>query len=721
MAIQRVIGTGREMSSPRVNRRRTRATGIALALLGAATLAATLSPAASASVSSSAFRAQQLCGPPRPGTAACFGIRLVSRSLSAADLRANATRQAAEAAGGVTPATNNKTPLSGGLTPALLHAAYSLPTATYPAAQQTIAVVDAFNDPTAESDLAVYDKEFGLPACTTSNGCFRKLNEQGKTSPLPATSGGWSTEITLDVQMAHAICQSCRVMLVEASSTSFSDLGAAVDAAVNAGATEVSNSYGGAEGSGYAAYNAPYDHPGVVIAVSAGDCGYYNEGCSGDTEAANFPASSPDVVAVGGTTLSKSGETWSSTVWAGGGSGCSTVFSAPLWQSDVAHFSETACGSNRSVGDVSAVANPDTGVDIYDSTPDGSGDPTGWQIVGGTSAASPIVAAEFGLAGGSQGVEYPASTLYSHIGESKALYDVTSGSNGSCTGATACKAVAGYDGPTGVGSPIGLDAFATTASPADTSVPSISGTAEQAQTLTLTRGAWSNSPTSYSEHWLACNSTGSGCTAISGATSSTLTLASNMVGDTIRVQEIASNSSGSGAPAFSEQTAAVISNAPAITGFTPSSGITGSQVTIAGTAFTGASAVHFDGLAAPSFTVKSSTQIEATVPNGAKAGTISVTTPIKTGTSTGKFTPTLSLQSFSPAKAAPGAVVTITGVGFNESSTVSFDGVKATVTSTSATKLKVTVPAGASTGALELTNTASPAGSATSATSFTVS
>ncbi len=710
------------MSEPRVHHRRARTARIAIALLGFATLAAAMSPAASASLSRAAFRAQQLCGAPHPGSAGCLGIRLLSTSLSGADLKANATRQAAEAAGGATPATTNKTPVSGGLTPALLHAAYSLPTATFPASQQTIAVVDAFNDPTAEADLAVYDKEFGLPACTTSNGCFRKLNEQGKTSPLPATSGGWSTEITLDVQMAHAICQSCHVMLVEANSTSFADLGAAVNAAVSAGATEVSNSYGGAEESGYSAYNAPYDHPGVVITVSAGDCGYYNEGCRGDTEAANFPASSPDVVAVGGTSLSKSGETWSSTVWEGTGSGCSTVFTAPPWQSEVAHFSETACGSGRSVGDVSAVANPYTGVDIYDATPDGnSGDPTGWQIVGGTSAASPIVAAEFGLAGGAQGVEYPASTLYSHIGESKALYDVTSGSNGSCTGATACKAAAGYDGPTGVGSPVGLSAFAITASPADSAVPTISGTAEEGQTLTLTHGTWSHEPTAYGEHWLLCNSSGAGCTAISGATSSTLTLASNSVGDTIRVQEIASNASGNGAPAFSAPTAAVISNAPAITGFTPSSGVTASKVTITGTAFTGATAVHFDGLASPSFTVKSSTQIEATVPNGAKAGTISVTTPIKTGTSTGKFTPTLSLTSFSPTKAAPGAVVTITGVGFNEGSTVSFDGVKASVTSASATKLKVTVPGGASTGSITVTNAASPVGSATSATGFTVS
>ncbi|MGP0102155.1 MAG: hypothetical protein ACLPUT_11130 [Solirubrobacteraceae bacterium] len=710
------------MPSPRVHHHHPRAARIAVALLCAAALASALSPAASASLSRSAFRAQQLCNLPHPGSAGCLGIRLLSVSLSGADLRANATRQAAEAASGASPAVTNKTPNPEGLTPAQLHAAYSLPGATFPSSQQTIAVVDAYNDPTAEADLGVYDKEFGLPACTTANGCFRKLDENGNTSPLPATNGGWSTEITLDVQMAHAICQSCHVLLVEASSTSFGDLGAAVDAAIKAGATEVSNSYGGAEASNYSIYNAPYDHPGVVITASAGDCGYYNEGCGGDIEAANFPASSPDVVAVGGTSLNKSGETWSSTVWEGGGSGCSTAFTAPLWQSEVAHFSETACGGNRSVADVAAVANPYTGVDIYDSTPEGSGDPTGWGIVGGTSAASPIVAAEFGLAGGAQGVEYPASTLYSHIGEGKALYDVVSGSNGSCTGATSCKAAAGYDGPTGVGSPIGLAAFATAASPADTSPPTVSGTAEVGQTLTVTHGDWSNEPSTYGEHWLLCNSAGAGCSAIAGATGSTYTLASNSVGATIRVQEIASNASGKGSPVLSTPTGDVISNAPAITGFTPSSGITGSSVTITGTALTGATAVRFDGLAAASFTVKSSTQIEATVPNGAKAGAISVTTPVGTGTSVGKFTPTLSLASFTPTKAAPGAVVTLTGVGFDSSSTVSFDGVKATsVTYVSSTKLKATVPVGASSGAIQVTNTSAPVGATSSASSFTVS
>jgi subtilase family serine protease len=708
------------MSNQRASVLRTRGTRSAAALAGAAALALSVSPTASASLSHSAYRAENACTTPPPGTAGCLGIRLVASSLTGAELKSNAVKQASEVAHGANPAVTNKSPIAGGYGPEELHEAYSLPTATFPASPQTIAIVDAFNDPTAEADLGVYDKQYGLPACTTGNGCFRKLNEEGKTSPLPTSDGGWATEISLDVQMAHAICQSCHVTLLEAKSTSFSDLGEAVDTAVSLGATEVSNSYGGAEGSGYASYNAPYDHPGTVITVSSGDCGYYNEGCSGDTEAANFPASSPDVVAVGGTTLSRSGESWSSTVWEGAGSGCSIAFTAPLWQSEVANYSLTACSGGRSVADVGAIANPYTGVNIYDSTPSPSGYPTGWGVWGGTSLASPVVAAEFGLAGGSHGVEFPARTLYSHIGESGALYDVTSGHNGSCTGASSCQARAGYDGPTGVGSPVGLTAFAKKESPTVESAPSISGTAEQGQTLSAGHGTWSSSPSTYAEQWMLCSSSGASCTAISGATSTTYVPPSSAVGKTIRVQVTASNASGASSPAVSSASGEVISNAPVITSFTPTSGVTGSSVTITGTAFTGATAVKFGSLTA-TFTVKSSTQIEATVPNGAVAATIAVTTPVKTGTSTTKFAPTLTVSSFSPAKAAAGAAVTITGVGFTETSTVSFDGTSAAVTYVSSTKLKATVPAEAASGTISVTNTAAPVGKATSGKSLTVS
>jgi subtilisin family serine protease len=691
----------------------------ALVLLGAGALALGNSATASAEISHAEFRAENICSTPHPGSAACLGIRLVSNSLTSADLRAAAGRQAGEEASGVTPAVTNKAPLANGLTPAKLHSAYRLPTEVLGSSTQTIAVVDAYNDPTAEADLGVYDSEYGLPACTTANGCFRKLNQEGKTSPLPASEGGWATEISLDVQMAHAICQGCHVLLVEANNTSFAALGAAVDAAVSAGATVVSNSYGGPEEAGSSSYNAPYNHPGVVITVSAGDCGYYDTGCEGYPAAANFPASSPDVVAVGGTSLYESEGAWNSTVWAGGGSGCSIAFTAPLWQSAVSQFSATKCGTGRSVADVAAVGNPYTGVEVYDSTPSPGGYPTGWGIWGGTSVASPIIAAEFALAGGAHSVQYPAQTLYSNIGNSGALFDVVSGSNGSCKGASSCEARSGYDGPTGVGSPVGLSAFDPASSPENTSLPTISGTAEEGQTLTVSHGAWSNSPSSYSDQWAKCNASGASCTAIAGATGLTYKLPATYVGDTLRVQESASSGSGSGAAVISAATAKVSSDVPKITSFTPTSGLTGATVTITGTALTSANTVRFDGSKA-TFTVDSPTQIDATVPNGALVGDISVTTPAATASSTGEFKPTFSVGGFSPLSGAPGAVVTISGLGFLKSSSVSFHGVPATsVTYVSATKLKATVPSGVGVGAITVTNAAAPVGSVSSAANFT--
>jgi hypothetical protein len=409
-------------------------------------------------------------------------------------------------------------------------------------------------------------------------------------------------------------------------------------------------------------------------------------------------------------------------VWDDGGSGCSTVFSAPLWQSEVAHFSETECGSGRSVADVAANADPYTGVDVYDTTPNG-GNPTGWGIWGGTSEASPIVAAEFGLAGGAHGVQYPAQTLYANIGDASDLYDVTSGSNGVCSGATACRARSGYDGPTGVGSPVGLGAFFPPTAPANTSPPTISGTAEQGQTLTVAHGGWSNSPTTYTEQWSLCPASASSCSAIAGATGATFKIPTSpsYVGATIRVQETASNAAGAGAPARSAATAAVISYLPTITSFTPTTGITGSTVTITGTGLSKATAVHF-GSAKATFTVDSSTQVEATVPNGAPSADISVTTPAATATSKGLFKPTLAVTSFTPTSGASGKVVTITGVGFTKTSTVSFNGTAAkSVAYVSSTTLKATVPSGAGSGAISVTNTAAPVGTVSSSARFSVS
>ena len=695
---------------------------VAASLLAAGALALGVSATAFATPAPSAYRVHRLCGAPRPGAAACLGMKLVPASLTQADLQVDSARRASEAATGARPAVTYKEPFPGYLTAASLHAAYSLPGETAASSLQTVAVIDAFDDPTAEADLGVYDEEFGLPECTTANGCFRKINQKGATSPLPRKNGEWASEISIDVQMAHAICQSCHVLLVEANSEEFTDLGAAVNAAVNAGATEISNSYGGPEelahASVFSEYNSDYyDHPGVVVTASSGDCGYLNEACFGEVEAANFPADSPDVVAVGGTTLTDTEEKWNSTVWEEGGSGCSQIFKAPLWQSSVANFSATGCGADRSVADVAAIGDPNTGVDVYDSTPEDDY-PTGWGVWGGTSVASPIIAAEFALAGGSHEVAYPAATLYSHLGESDALYDVVSGSNGSCAGASACQAGVGYDGPSGVGSPIGLSVFSTPGAPANTSRPSISGVAEQGQTLTETRGEWTHSPTSTSDQWEQCNPSGSGCSAIAEASGQTYTLTASNVGSTIRVQESASNAAGSGAPADSTQTATVVSNVPTLASFTPPSGITGATVTINGTALGKASEVEFDKLASK-FKVLSDTQIEATVPDGARAGKISVTTPLGTATSKDKFTPTFSVTAFSPRSGSPGKIITIKGVGFNSGSTVSFDGRAASVTYVSSKKIEATVPSGAEAGAIAVTNTSAPVGTVYSASSFT--
>ncbi len=701
----------REERAPRTGGRR--------ALMAVAVLVLLALTAAPSVAQASRFRVQRLCGTPRPGAAQCQAMRLLPSSDTPAKIRANALAQARQRAAGRKILVGSKSPTPGYLTPQSLHAAYSLPSETAASSSQTIAVVDAYDDPTAEADLGVYDEQFGLPACTTANGCFRKINEHGDAGPLPPTEGEWASEISIDVQMARAICQGCHVLLVEADNEEFTSLGTAVNSAVAAGATEISNSYAGPEESLYTSYNVSYyNHPGVVITASSGDCGYLNKACRRDLAAANFPADSPDVVAVGGTSLSEVGKTWTSTVWSEGGSGCSEVFGAPLWQTAVANFAATGCGSDRAIADVAAIGDPNTGVDIYDSTPESVGAPTGWGVWGGTSVASPIIAAEFGLAGGSHGISYPAATLYSHAGEEGDLYDVVSGDNGSCSGHTICAAAAGFDGPTGVGSPIGLGAFASGGEPLDITPPSIAGIAEQGQTLTATQGGWSNSPTSIADQWEDCNSSGGACAPIHGATGLTYELGAGDVGSTIRVQETAINGSGAGSPAVSAQTATVGSDAFTFTGFTPASGITGSTVTLDGSGLGDATAVEFGTLAAQ-FTVLSHAQIEAIVPDGAKAAKISVTTPAGTITDRTKFKPTLSVVSFSPVAGPPGKAVRIKGIGFTSSSSVSFGGVPATsVAFGSSTKLTAIVPAGAAAGPITVTNTTAPLGSVSSAAGF---
>lgn len=685
----------------------------------AVTVLSLLAPGAQARTK--AFRVHRACHARAPGRAACLGMKLVPASLTSSQLQANAIRQSREAAGGATPAVTVKEPYSGYLTPQRLHDAYALPSETDASHVQTVAVVDAFDDPTAEADLDVYDKQFGLPPCTTANGCFRKVNQSGNPSPLPKKQGEWATEISIDVQMVRAICQSCRILLVEASSEEFGDLGEAVDAAAAAGADEISNSYGGGEEpSDTSLASAFYEHPGTAIVASSGDCGYLNKACVGEPAVAEFPAASPHVLAVGGTSLTEHKGIWTSTVWNEGGSGCSKVFSAAPWQSAAANFAATGCGSGRSVSDVAAIGDPETGVDVYDSTPEGGGAPTGWGVWGGTSVAAPIVAAELALSGGPRGVAYPAATLYPHLGDAGALVDVISGKNGSCGGTTECQAVTGFDGPTGVGSPLGTEPFEIEGTPTNIALPQISGFPEQGQTLTVAQGTWSGSPGSPSEQWARCNSAGYGCAPIAGATGSSYTVAAADAGSTIRVQETAANGNGEGAPAASEATGTVASNVPAIAGFSPSSGITGSAFTIEGSALASVTEVKLGKLAA-SFKVLSPTKLEAIVPDGAKPGKVSISAPGGSSTTKAKFTPTLSIVAFSPKHGAAGKAVKIKGVGFTPSSSVAFAGTSASeVTFVSSKKLVAVVPPGALSGPITVTNGSAPVGTVSSADEFLV-
>ncbi len=457
------------------------------------TVAAAPVPASNTPLGASNYSSQPVCAAVGPGQARCLAVRLVPQTGAA---RAHnhpigmSTRRAITAGRAADGAY--------GLTPADLHSGYNLPAEA--STQQTIALVDAYNDPKAEEDLEIYSKEFGLPLCTKANGCFEQLNQQGNASPLPVAEGGWSLEASLDIETAHAVCPNCKILLVEADSAADSDLEVAENTAVAAGATEVSNSYGGGEAEGQDPEDAAFDHPGVVITASAGDAGYDNwdERVFEEIGAsAQYPASSPDVVAVGGTRLDLVGGAWTGeTVWNDGsteaegenggvgGSGCSTNFTAPPWQQAVSDWSEVGCANKRAVADIAADADPYTGIAVYDTelyTETGGGSTVlGWIPVGGTSVGSPIIAAIFALAGGAQGVDYPASTLYAHLG-SNSLHDVTVGSNGLCSkefdGATGesrctvteeeadcdskliCVAHAGYDGPSGVGSPDGIGAF----------------------------------------------------------------------------------------------------------------------------------------------------------------------------------------------------------------------------------------------------------------------
>ncbi|MBV9271818.1 MAG: peptidase S8 [Candidatus Eremiobacteraeota bacterium] len=308
----------------------------------------------------------------------------------------------------IKPQSSPTTPLSllDGLKPTDLQSRYLLPSAN---AGGLVAIVDAYDDPSAEAEMGVYRATMGLPACTTANGCFRKLNEAGVAGSYPAPNTGWSVEVALDLDVVSAVCPHCKIALVEARSSSLTDLGETVDTAAALHPRAVSNSYYAPETPDETNFEKYYTHSGMVITVS-----------SGDEAAAFYPAASVHVLSVGGTTLDGSAGAWNEKPWFAGGQGCSAYLAAPVWQ-------HTACRT-RSTVDLAAVADPQTGVTIF-SLPAG-----GWVVAGGTSIGAPLIAAAYALSNNASYIEYP-------YGHRSGFYDIPP---------------AGFDYATGLGTPRGV-------------------------------------------------------------------------------------------------------------------------------------------------------------------------------------------------------------------------------------------------------------------------
>ena len=586
-----------------------------------------------------------------------------------------------------------------GKSPCELLRAYNLPGPSSHSATQVIGIVDAYDNPDIFSELTEFDSGYGIASISQCGGgvtqsCFEKVNQTGGTTPPspPPSNDDWKPEISLDVESAHAVCPNCKILLVEATNDSVSNLAAAVATAKSLGATEISNSYGIAESSAsqslYNSFAAEYDN-GVPTFVSAGDDGW----------APAFPADVPAVISVGGTTLTTSddygGTRGSETVWGDGnvkkgtGSGCSAFASAKPWQPMTSGWSATGCGTKRSIADVSAVANPDTGLIIY--TEDG------WYQYGGTSLAAPLIAAIYALAANGTTPSAPVETAYWNTDD---FFDVTSGSNGSC-GKTACNAGVGYDGPTGIGTPDGVSGFA----PENTS-PSVSSFAPTAGSIgasvTVT-GAFIGDATSVKLN---------GKTATFSALSGTQLKVTVPTGATSGTFEITTPDG----TADSSDSFTVGEALPTIKTFTPAKGVQGTSVKVTGTSLDGTTDADVNGTAA-SFSITSATALTVVVPAGATTGPISVTNAAGTATTLTNFAITPKITSFAPTSGIVGSTFDITGTGLAGVTAGTVGGKAAGVVVNSDTSATLTVPSGAATGKVTLTG---PGGTATSTASYTV-
>jgi hypothetical protein len=440
----------------------TRARRAAAAVLTAAALAAgwlaAAGPAAAAPGSAAAALAAVplACAAPGRGVTACETV----------------ASAAAPAVGAVRPAQSGTAPA--GYSPAQLQAAYRLPSAGA-GTKKTVAVVAPYDDPDAASDLAAYRTQFGLPACAqtlsqSAPQCLTEISESGAliapgSGTAPAANTSWALQTSAQLDAISAACPECQFLLVEVNSPTISDIGAGVNFAADLGAKVITIGDAQPETSADPTSDSAYfDHPGVAITAAAGNGGYSGTGV-------DYPAASQYVTAVGGTTLTPAGTGACTTALAGARgwcesawddaqgvttSGCSLYDPEPAWQVSGLPAADTGCAGLRTVADVSADADPATGIAVYDSYGEG-----GWQGgtgIGGTSVAAALVAAVYAIAGTPAAGSYPASYPYANTG---GLNDITTGSTSTstCTPSYLCTAGTGYDAPTGLGTPDGVSAF----------------------------------------------------------------------------------------------------------------------------------------------------------------------------------------------------------------------------------------------------------------------